>query len=254
MLPAEVPPSDSLTGRVRPVAELTDAEIDAMWELFSRFYADVTRDLFAKDLAPKHHVIWLSTRSGELAGFSTLEVMRCSLGGRRIVALYSGDTIVDARFWGQRALHRAFYGYAMALKLRHPLTPVYWFLITKGYKTYLLLTRNFPEHWPRHDRPTPEWQQALLDELATRRFGTDYERERGLLRHAGRGLGRLSESVAPIDAQLAEDPDVRFFLERNPRWADGDELCCLGRIGASLTLRFGRKQLARTVRRARPPL
>ncbi|UJR81091.1 hypothetical protein [Sandaracinus amylolyticus] len=234
--------------RIREVRSLAPAEIDVMWTLFARHYEDVTRETFEQDLAPKQHVILLREAvSRQIVGFSTIEVDRRHVGGRDIVSIFSGDTIVERRYWGTRALHRAFFRYVMALKLASPTTPVYWFLITKGYKTYLLLTRNFPEHWPRHDRATPPWQQAILDDLATRRFGDAYDARHGVLRLADSGHGRLRAEVAPIDETLAHDPDVRFFVERNPGAPRGDELCCLGRVGVGLAMQFGRKQLARAL-------
>ncbi|AKF06286.1 hypothetical protein [Sandaracinus amylolyticus] len=240
--------------RIREVRSLAPAEIDAMWTLFSRHYDDVTRETFERDLARKQHVILLRAASDpggamsrQIVGFSTIEVDRRVVGGREVVSIFSGDTIVERRYWGTRALHRAFFRFVMALKLASPTAAVYWFLITKGYKTYLLLTRNFPEHWPRHDRPTPPWQQTILDELATRRFGDAYDARRGVLCFADSGHGRLRADVAPIDAALACDPDVRFFVERNPGAPRGDELCCLGRVGVGLAMQFGRKQLARAL-------
>jgi hypothetical protein len=246
--------AEVLSSEIREVGALRAPEVDAMWGLFSRHYDDVTRDTFERDLAPKQRVILLHERaSGRLAGFSTLEVDRREVRGRSVLSVFSGDTIVEPRFWGTRALHRAFFRFVMGLKLRHPRTPVYWFLITKGYKTYLLLTRNFPEHWPRHDRPTPPWQQELLDALSLARFGSAYDPSRGVLSFAEPGHGRLRSSVAPIDESLADDPDVRFFLARNPGAPRGDELCCLGRVGLGLAAQFGRKQLARAIGGALDP-
>ena len=57
--------------------------------------------------------------------------------------------MIAQAYWGQKALQRVFTRYVVGVKLRHPLQRVYWFLITKGYKTYLLLSRYFPEYWPR---------------------------------------------------------------------------------------------------------
>jgi hypothetical protein len=130
------------------------------------------------------------------------------------------------------------------VKLRNPRVPVYWFLITKGYKTYLLLARNFPEHWPRRDRATPTWQKHVIDTFAATRFGSAYDPSRGILVFE-EALGRLRPSVAPIDEDALRDPDVRFFAQKNPGATRGDELCCIGRVGLGLALRFGEKQLRR---------
>jgi hypothetical protein len=257
----EAPPSARLaaraTGRLRASLavprELDRASRDAMWDLFARYYTDVRRAVFEADLDEKDHVILLRDEGdGSVRGMSTLKVHELVVGGRRVRAVFSGDTIVDAAYWGQSALHWAFLAYLARVKLQTPLQPVFWFLISKGYKTYLLLARNFPTHYPRHERATPAWEQAVLDALARGRYGDAYEPSSGLLRFASEH-GRLCEKVAPLTDQLLAMPDVRFFVERNPRHAQGDELCCIGRVGLDFVLYGALRVLKRPLRRRLAP-
>ena len=46
-------------------------------------------------------------------------------------------------------------------------------------------------------------------------------------------LGTLDLAKA-VEDRFLEHPDIRYFLERNPGHAAGDELCCLGRIDLAL--------------------
>ncbi len=212
------------------VPALDQADRDAMWRVFNVYYADVSRETFEGDLAKKNDVILLRDKHDDtIQGFSTLQQLERSIDGRRVVSIFSGDTIVDRDYWGQRALHWAFTRYLFRVKLQNPLSSVYWFLISKGYKTYLLLSRNFPEHFPRHDRPTPAWQQTLLDSLSQEMFGDDYKPALGLLQFE-QCPGRLKNWVAPLNPDMVDAPDVRFFLKTNPHHMRGDELCCLGKV------------------------
>lgn len=248
-------PSGKLRADVVAVTALGPAEREAMWRVFSRYYAEVSRPTFEADLDEKDDVILLSD-SGDrsLQGFSTLKLFEETVSGRRCLAIFSGDTIVDEAYWGQRALHRRFIRYVVMHKLRRPHLEVHWFLITKGYKTYLLLARNFPSYWPRHSARTPPHEAVLLDRLARRKFGEAWKPERGVLEFA-QAMGRLKEGVAPIDRALMQDPDVRYFAQRNPGHQRGDELCCLGRVDlelwAAFTWRLVRRTFARTGDRAR---
>ena len=218
-------PSRGLQARVRRVATLTARELSAMWALFEAAYAGARRDAFDRDLAEKHHVIVLKDALGAMQGFSTL--LRLEVRGAIVV--FSGDTIVAPASWGQTALQRAFIWYLMAQRHARPGVPVYWFLITKGYRTYLLISRYFPNHWPRHDAPLPPSEAALLDALCSEKFGDAWDADAGLLRSAGKDAVRLTHSLAHVPKRLREDPDVHFFLQKNARWAEGDELCCLAR-------------------------
>lgn len=238
-----------LAARIVTRSSLSGATRDAMWALFHATYDDVERDRFERDLDGKSHVILLlDARGGDVRGFSTQRLFEQTVRGRRVQVLYSGDTVVDPAYWGQTALHRAFLRFGMGAALRRPRVPTYWYLISKGYKTYLLLARNFPEHWPRHDRPTPDWQQALLDHLGAALFPGAWDPGKGVLHHPT-ALGRLRDGVAPVEPAALAHPDVAFFCERNPGHAQGDELCCLGHVGldlwAAYTFKLARRALGK---------
>lgn len=228
-------PNAARNGRLHAVilpTEEIDADLrDAMWTVFDGLYTDVERARFEQDLAEKQHVILLLDNGDQsVQGFSTLCVYQRVVEGRDVVVVYSGDTVIAPGYWGQRALHHAFVKYIALCKARHPLVPVYWFLISKGYKTYLLMSRNLPEYWPRRDIPTPPWQASVIKMLASEKFGHQFVANRGVVKF-DRPMGRLRTGVAPIEREMLEDPDVTFFLEKNPHHEAGDELCCLGRLG-----------------------
>lgn len=162
------------------VGDLDRQTIADMWAVFRSYYADISRDRFLSDLSEKQFVILLrDTGDQSLQGFSTIQVLRRSFEGQPYIAVYSGDTIINQAYWGQTALQGAFYRFLMGLMLRNPLTPLYWFLISKGYKTYLLVSRGCPDHWPRHDQATPNRVLGMIDQLATEKFGSAGNLRRG---------------------------------------------------------------------------
>jgi hypothetical protein len=237
--------SGKLAAREAAVSKLSAATRDAMWGVFVRYFAGTERATFERDLATKQNVILLSdSGDGSLQGFSTLEVYDQPVEGERVVAIFSGDTIVDRAYWGQKALQTAFFFFILRKKLAHPGTPLYWFLISKGYKTYLLLSRNFVEYWPRHDQPTSARAAALMDVLAGSKFGPLWDAEAGILRMQGRD-GRLKQGVAPVDQEALAEDDIRFFVTKNPGYVEGDELVCLGLVDKTFALAYARKRVAR---------
>lgn len=231
------------------VGDLDRDTIAQMWSVFRCYYADVSRDRFLSDLSEKQYVIVLFDRGDRsVQGFSTIQVLRRCFNGKPYVAVYSGDTIINQAYWGQTALQGEFYRFLMGLMLKNPLTPIYWFLISKGYKTYLLVSRGCPDHWPRHDRPTPPQVLGMIDQLATEKFGDDWKPELGVLQFAV-PAGRLKDGVAPINAAALAHPDIRFFAQRNPGHEKGDELCCLAAINLKLGVFYVGKLLRKSLRR-----
>ena len=243
-------PSGKLKADIVSAKILHPEKLDDMWALFNRYYDDIERGRFESDLSKKSHVILLRD-SGDrsLQGFSTLELIPGSILGKSFLAIYSGDTIISKAYWGQTALQRAFTGYTLKYMVRYPTIPVYWFLISKGYKTYLLLSRNYVEHWPRWEHATPPFQRAVIDTLGFNKFGDSWKRDLGVLKF-DKPQGKLKEEVAPIDRDLLRQfRDIQFFTEANPGHLEGDELCCLGRVNpafiANFAMRTSRKLLGR---------
>ena len=66
---------------------------------------------------------------------------------------------LNKQFWGSPALGIQFLIYLWKLKIKSITRPVYWFLISKGYKTYLLMANNFSEHYPRFEKSTPTFEK-----------------------------------------------------------------------------------------------
>jgi len=214
-----------LRGCLVPVGELTPGRREAMFALMREHYENVRRETFERDLGEKRWVIQLQGEAGELCGFSTQTLLGASVGGRPVTALYSGDTIVARQHWGDSALTHV-WG-RLALSLMDGLDgELYWFLISKGYKTYRFLPLFFREFYPRHDREAPPEAQAVLDALAGGRFGSKYDAAAGVVR-GGPGKDRLRPGVADLTPGRLRDPHVAFFARRNPGHASGDELCCL---------------------------
>ena len=216
-----------LDSRHIDVQDLQRNDIEQMYALFVRHYERTDRRRFESDLSNKDWVIQLlHPAHGRLCGFSTQALIRVPLGETMVHALYSGDTIVDPKFWNETALVREWGRLAVRLiESVHP-EPLFWFLIAKGYKTYRFLPVFFREFYPRHDVSTPLWAREMIDALSTEMFGESYAADCGLV-IAGSEKDCLRSGVADITAGRLKDPHVRFFVQRNPNHAAGDELCCL---------------------------
>lgn len=237
--------SGRLVSRTVRVDRFTLSQQNALWELYNSYYESVTAQAFALDLSRKQKVILLSdSGDGSLQGFSTIEEATCTVGGRSCVVVFSGDTVITKPYWGQNVLPRAFGRNIMALKLRHPFKPVIWYLLSKGYKTYLLLCRNFPNHWPRHDAPTPRWEVEIIETFARERFGEAWRPDTGVVKFT-QCPGRLRANVAPLHETLLQDPEIAFFAERNPGHISGDELCCVAHVDLAYARHFLRKHVGR---------
>ncbi|MEO8337223.1 MAG: hypothetical protein ABI664_19760 [bacterium] len=219
-----------LCARTIAVVSLDAHTRSAAYALFRATYENACRERFEHDLAEKQHIILLyDSVTDALKGFSTVLVRDIATPSGRATVVFSGDTVIDRDYWGQKQLQLAFARLLVRLKLRAPWRPLYWFLVSKGYRTYLLLANSFPLSVPRVGVAEDAALRLVLDGLAVERFGEQYDRALGVVRYAT-PHERVRDGVAPVTETALRDPHVRYFVERNSEHANGVELACLADV------------------------
>jgi hypothetical protein len=210
-----------------------------MFRLYESYYEATSLELFLSDLAGKSHIIQLYA-DGALRGFSTLSTIDFELDGCADCAIFSGDTIIDAAYWGEQELVRAFCRFAGGLSARIGAGRLYWLLISKGYRTYRYLSTFAREYYPHHALPTPRSVRTRMEHLAQLKFTEHFDSESGLVRFP-QSRGQLRAHWAQIRGPLLEHPAVKFFLARNPRYWAGEELVCLTELAPANLRSFARR-------------
>lgn len=209
-------------------SELGASERAAMLGLMDAVYEGVSATAFEADLDAKDACLLLRTPRGALAGFSTQRFVTVEVAGRPVRGVFSGDTVIAPEHWGSPALFQAFARRYIVERDE----PVWWFLISKGHRTYRMLTTFFTEFWPNRRAATPAAARAIMDAYATALYPDDYNRATGVLEYH-HAKDRLRPGVAGISERELRLPDVAFFAERNPGWAEGHDLVCLAELTPS---------------------
>lgn len=143
--------------------------------------------------------------------------------------VFFGDTIIEEAYWGSRALQRAMFRYVINFKIKHTTQPIYWILISKGFKTYLLLANNYCTYYPNienENQHLEKYVKAYCDQ-----FFSEYYDEKNKLIDFGDNYQCLKADVAPItDEMRLKNNKISFFEKCNPTWVNGTELPCIGEI------------------------
>lgn len=217
----------SYRAEVVPVPSLEPSLPDVLAEIYLRHYDGGDRARFAADLSSKDEIVLLRHDQTPV-GFTTLSRYRRTWHGRPVRIVFSGDTIVDAAHWGQQALAFTWIAHLGDIWRQEPATPLYWFLIVKGHRTYKYLPafgKTFHPHWAA---PRPELAE-LAGILATEKFGADYNSISGVVEFPV-SRGHLKPEYARPGPEELNKAAVRYFLERNPGYTRGHELVCLCEI------------------------
>lgn len=220
---------------VLAIDDLSGSDRDQMFALMDVVYEGVTRAAFERDLAGKDECVVLRRASGEVAGFSsqrfvTVQVDAATVapltgdvptpGLTTLVGLFSGDTVIHPDHWGTPVLFQTF--------ARRYVTddgpPRWWFLVSKGHRTYRIMPTLFQRFWPNRHGPTPDAALAVMSTYAEALYPGDLAH--GVLEYH-RATDRLRPGVAGISESNRRVPDVAFFAQANPGWALGHDLVCL---------------------------
>ena len=228
-----------------PRVELSADERREMLGLFQAHFEGVSAPQFFEDLDAKDWVLRI-VRDGTLVGFSTLEAYTTSYQGRAINVIYSGDTVVSPEAWGSPVLARGWIALVRAIQATRPDEPWYWLLLSSGFRTYRFLPVFWREFWPRHDAEPDDDTRRMMIALARQHFDGCFDERAGVVRFPK--PQRLRAHLAEMPEGKANDPHVRFFLERNPRHNDGDELVCLAELSDANLTAAGRRMVRNSAR------
>jgi len=236
----------AIKGTILKVSELENTDIEKMFALFSAYYDGTDKQNFVKDLKEKHWIIMLKTGE-EINGFSTQMVIRGEHSQGKFAVLFSGDTIVDKKCWGETELAVLWTKLSVALSemYKQKGSEFYWYLISKGYKTYKFLPVFFNEYYPAADRVVPGKLREIMKIIAQTKFPGLYDEHTGIIRGSDT-KERLKKGIADIDEKQLKNAHVRFFAEKNPGWAKGDELVCIAPVSRSNFNKSGLRLLDNT--------
>jgi hypothetical protein len=220
-------PCVPLYGEMVEAHSLNVNEKDAMYELMQTYYDGMVHDAFLRDLHEKDCCVLLRDASGCLRGFSTQKLVRLEMDGKTVHGVFSGDTIIRKEDWGSLELFRVFTRHFLQTGRQYK--EFYWFLISKGYKTYKILPLFFNEFYPRCQAETPAYEKALIDAFGSGRYPGEYDQASGVIVYR-KQKDKLKQGVADIGEKHLRDEHITFFLQANPGYDRGNDLVCLARL------------------------
>ena len=218
------------------ITELTDVQRSQMFELMTLHYNNCDRTTFFSDLIDKEGVLLLSDDTGKIVGFSTYKITNAQINGEDIRVLFSGDTIMDSVLWGSRSPFRIF-GRLLNNIISRETKPLYWFLISKGHRTYLFLPLFFKTFYPNHLSTTPAVFKTLLNQLCLKKFGKSCEKNKLTV---AAGASSLKAEYGKVEAHKLNNPHINFFYQQNPNYLQGDELLCIAAVTSDNLTSFGK--------------
>lgn len=228
------------------------ALVDELFALNCDVFGGVERAAFERYLIPSAAIrvrIQVLRDDGFLAGYAVAQIYEHDSPERPLVF----RTIVALRpVYRRQSLCSSFLAReGLCVRLAYPLRRLYGFACPVNPASYQVLARYTTELWPCPERETPPEIEALMGALATH-FHLEEEADAPGVYHVG---WCARQETGEAQAWTAtQDAAARFYLERNPRYAEGYGLLVLVPLHIPMLLRaLARLAMKRLrVRRAAP--
>lgn len=197
------------------------ALVDRLYAVYSETVRGATRDEFESQVfgTPEVRLALFYAVRDELAGFSYSGIERVGHAGRTHAVFSAGGFFRPGYHGGVLSL---FFGLGQALrfKIREPRSPLGYLTRSSTPAVYRLVASMIPRIYPSRRHQTPAEVEALVRAISVRRRYVP----------VGEGPWVVRSEAAPRDPsrlrRLERDPDVRFYVELNPRFAEGEGCCC----------------------------
>ncbi|MBF0546301.1 MAG: hypothetical protein HQM08_17790 [Candidatus Riflebacteria bacterium] len=216
-----------LIGSLHKLQELSPSQKKNLFQLMDRYYF-ISEEGFSSDLSKKDFVILLCDEAGEIKGFTTIMLINSRIEDEEFRAIFSGDTIIEKEYWGSLELPKIWGRFMLSQIEEAKGKPLYWFLISSGYKTYRFLPVFFKEFYPSFEKQTPEKFGRLIELIGKMLFQDGFISDKGVIKLEN--PTPLKEGVADISEDRRKDSHISFFLSRNPGYYLGDELACIAKL------------------------
>jgi len=219
-----------LKAKILNTTEVSEGQKKRMFEILCTYFDNVSFSLFLSDLKDKNWVIVLSDScDGKIQGFSTQKLIYTQVEKVSVRALFSGDTIIDKKFWGGSELVKKWFDLVIPMVENKKEEKFYWFLISMGYKTYRFLPVYFKNFYPCFDKDIPKFEKKVRDKLGELKYPGEYDKDSGVINFQKKAAC-LKKNFADIPVKRLNNPHIRNFLERNPLYGQGNELVCLAEL------------------------
>lgn len=221
---------------------LEESALKRMFELMEQSYDHVSYTAFVNDLSYKQYVGLLLDAQKKIQGFTTFGINPKGTGTEDYSIIFSGDTVISTDYWGSQEMMRGWGISVGKMIASDPQKKWYWFLLSKGHRTYMYLPLFFADYYPSTKCTDNNLFKKIIDDTASRLYPDYFDPLSGVLAF-DRHIGELKPELAQATFDKQTKPHVKFFLEKNPGFFKGDELMCMAELTPDNIIGYGKKYI-----------
>lgn len=227
---------------LRKSITVNDKEIKRMFFLMQENYDYISLENFKKDLKNKDYIGVLNDNKNRIQGFTTYVINPKNYFNKHYNILFSGDTVISENFIGSQALTKGWAESVAYFIKKYPTKKLLWYLMSKGYRTYLYLPFFLQKYYPALDKNRNNLKlKKIINEFSNHLFPESWNEKTGIIKFKKK-LGQIKLKHI-LKSSEKKNKHIEFFIEKNPGYINGDELVCMAEINIDNLMRFPKKIL-----------
>lgn len=157
--------------------------VKRLFSLMEIHYDKMTFEQFQKDLLGKDFVGLIKDKQQVVQGFTTFVVNPKGTGTKEYSIVFSGDTIIAKEHWGSQIMMQGWCNTIGRLMSTNPDKKWYWYLLSKGHRTYMYLPLFFRHYYPALE-PLEYYEELakVANAVSSKLYGSDWKPKEGVLR------------------------------------------------------------------------
>ena len=220
------------------VCDLSNTNIEQMYYLMQENYDFVELGRFKSDLYKKDLVGILIDSDNFIQGFTTFSLNPCEYENSDFNILFSGDTVISSSYTGSQELAKGWCKTAGYFLAKNPHKKLFWYLMSKGYRTYLYLPFFFNNYYPSISKEYSSEYYRIANRVSSYLFGNNWHPQEGVIKFDS-SLGQIKK-VHVEKSFSKSNRHVKFFISKNPGFINGEELVCVTEISVDNLKRYAK--------------
>ena len=213
--------AEAIDPGLMPKEEL-DVFFRRLYRVHEKIFAGVSPESFARYLsrrdAIRTRIQVYRNATGKVVGYCAVHIFEPHMDNR-IIGVIRAEAGLLPGYRGTSAT--LWFGGAEALRYKalHPLRTTVLFATPVHPSSFHMLSKYLWRSYPYPGRKTPRWAQRLLERLADSAGGPQADPADPLLRRVG---WITRDTVQDHEKwHTRPEPDIQYFLRRNPRYGSG---------------------------------
>ena len=220
------------------VSDLSIINVDQMYCLMQENYDFVELDRFKSDMYKKDLVGILIDSRNVIQGFTTFSLNPFGYENSDYNILFSGDTVISSNYTGTQELAKGWCKTAGYFLANSPDKKLFWYLMSKGYRTYLYLPFFFNSYYPNIEKEDSYEYHKIANHVSYHLFEDNWCSKQGVIKF-DKSLGQM-KSVHVEKSFSKSNRHVKFFISKNPGFVNGEELVCITEISIGNLKRYAK--------------